>query len=133
MTEPKTLDRVLRSNALLCCDSTEDPPMLPRELDCHIAERYLGWKWTQVGKDYDGKNECMILTPDGILPMTFELPRKGIVGGAYFVPEFSRDLQHALMFAKKMGFDHITIGTCELSFQVPELIVRSVIRAVSST
>lgn len=129
----KKPDAVLHCNPLLCCDSTDDPPMLPRELDCHIAERYLGWKWTQVGKDYDGKNECMILTPDGTLPITFELPRKGAIGGAYFVPEFSRQLQHALVFAKKMGFDHITIGTCELSFQIPELIVRSVIRAVSST
>jgi hypothetical protein len=80
-----------------------------------------------------GENECEILTPDGKLPDGITLPPKGKIGPAYLVPEYSRGLQHAIGLASRFGFQQVTIQTNELSFKIPELIVRCVIGAVSST
>ena len=86
----------------------------------------------KVGPDADGKNECEILTPDGKLPEGIELPRKGKIGAAYLVPAYSRGLQHAIGLASRFGFKQVTIQTNELSFKIPELIVRCVIGAVAA-
>ncbi len=34
------IETISTPKTLVCCDSTDDPPMLPRELDCYIAEHY---------------------------------------------------------------------------------------------
>ena len=132
MNQTKQRQRGSESMPLLCCAPTFDKPMLPRELDEYVARELLGWQLTKVGPDAFGENECEILTPDGKLPEGIALPPKGKIGAAYLVPEYTRGLQHAIGLASRFGFKQVTIQTNELSFKIPELIVRCVIGAVSS-
>jgi hypothetical protein len=115
---------------LICFADASDVPMLPRDLDALIAEKYFGWVWTDVGKDYEGKNDCKVLTEDGEIPPNTRRSLIGKLHPAYLVPRYSRSLIQAFIFASKMGFGRVTINTFELECQVPEIIVRSVIREI---
>lgn len=123
------------SSTLLCCVPTFNEPMLSRELDEYVARELLQWQLTKVGPDVYGADACEILTPNGNLqgdlPRTvFDLPRTGKINPSYLVPEYSRGLQHAIGLANQLGFKQVTIRTNELSFRIPELIVRCVIGSV---
>jgi hypothetical protein len=78
-----------------------------RDLDAKIARDIFGWKYVQIGKDYDGKNECKILNrtlkiDNEILSI---LPFRGIINEAYLVPLYSHDLYLSLELAKYVKLD----------------------------
>src|SRR5580658_8847872 len=92
-----------------------------RDLDATIEEEIFGWKLAQVGPDYDGKNECQVLTTDGKLPDGFELPRKGKLHRGYFCRNFSGDWHLALTLAQKVG---LRTPVCDLP-STPEVLAES--------
>lgn len=59
-----------------------------RALDSVWFEYVLGWVPTKVGPDYNGENECFILTAGGELPRDISLPRIGQIGYSYLCPKF---------------------------------------------
>jgi hypothetical protein len=105
--------------------SVED--LTGRDLDAAIAEEVLGWKLYKVGKDYDGKNECEVLTPNGDCPKGYEFPRSGLIHRGFLAPEFHRNLHDAISLAKHAGNGAVRIDG-ELR-DMPTLISRSVLAA----
>jgi hypothetical protein len=74
-----------------------------RDLDATIEEQIFGWTLAHVGPDYDGRNECDILTPDGRIPDNYDLPRVGKLHRGFLCRNFSGDWHLALTLAQKVG------------------------------
>lgn len=81
--------------------------MLNRELDGKIARDIFEWVYVQIGKDYDGKNDCKILWKYDKIDQEIcnRLPFKGKIHEAYLAPTYSNDLYTALSLAKQVGLN----------------------------
>lgn len=75
-----------------------------RDLDAKIAKDIYGWVYVQIGKDYDGNNECEILWKSNKIEQSVcnTLPFSGKIHEAYLVPNYSGDLYTALSLAIKV-------------------------------
>lgn len=133
------MTRIVEAKPVLVCqwtnfiDVRNMTPAELRQLDGYIAYRYYGWRMTKVPRDYDGQNECEVLTPDGILA-DGSVPNKGKVGPYFLVPEYTRSLSLAAEFARKMGYHDLQFEAKDLVLMtdLPELICRSVVAAIGS-
>ncbi len=74
--------------------------MINRDLDAAIEQDIFGWRLTHVGPDYDGQNECEVLTSNGQLPKDYLLPPKGKLHRGFFCRRFSEDWDNALFLAR---------------------------------
>jgi hypothetical protein len=74
-----------------------------RDLDAVIAREVDGWKPAKLGKDARGEAECEVLTRDGQLIEGFSYPNLGQVHLAYHCPEYSRNRDTAIAFARHVG------------------------------
>jgi hypothetical protein len=79
------------------------PTTTDRDLDATIEEEIFGWRLAHVGPDYDGQNECEVLTSNGQLPKDFLLPPRGVLHRGYFCRHFSDDWQQSLWLARYVG------------------------------
>lgn len=99
-----------------------------RDLDAAIAEHVLKWKPCKIGPDYDGENECEILTPDGTLGNGYEPPRRGKLPRGLLAPMFHKHLDIAIRLSQQFGNKSVSIEA-DLS-EIPTLISRMVLKQV---
>lgn len=87
--------------------------MSNRELDAKIAKDIFGWVYVNIGKDYNGENECKILWKKDKIEQEIcnTLPFRGKIHEAYLVPSYSDDLYTALTLAIKV---HLNICVKDL-------------------
>lgn len=74
-----------------------------RELDAEICEKVFGWTSVSTGLDYEGKNDSMILAPNGIIPEDVRLPVLGAIHKAYLCPPYSSRLDIVMDLCKHVG------------------------------
>ena len=91
-----------------------------RDLDGKIAKDIFNWKYTHVGPDCFGQNQCEILSENGKFPEGVELPLMGKVHEAYLAPLYSNELKTALELAKHV---ELNIGVRDLPLD-PEKIAQ---------
>lgn len=77
---------------------------MSRELDGKIAKDIFGWVYVNIGKDYNGENECKILWESDKIEQNIcnMLPNTGKIYEEYLVPRYSSDLYTALSLAIKV-------------------------------
>lgn len=97
-----------------------------RDLDLFIAEHLLKWKPCKVGKDYNGENECEVLTKSGELPENYSLPPKGKLFRGIFAPCWSSRLDEAISLARSFGETHVRIE--DTTYKLPESICKDLLR-----
>jgi hypothetical protein len=72
---------------------------MDRDLDADIAQHIFGWLPVFIGEDFNGENNCEVLTPSGVLPKGFTFPNIGKVHRGFLVPSYTSDLRQALLLA----------------------------------
>ena len=99
----------------------------PRQLDEAVAIVLLGWTHAEVPADAEGNNRGRVLTKDGRIPEGFDMPPLGSIERLAFVPEYSRDLGHALRLASQVAHRELTTSIRYTPPQAAEAIVRELL------